>query len=652
MQLHERVGMPRRGFSVIIASMIRTVTFILGLVAVFCATAADYTGQVLIKNPELLILKGEAWSGRVDVKHLASDICAEGDIVRIDGTPTTNGWLEANRILARKIDVLEHRPLPATEEVPGGKIPSGEYLYRFVRTTGTVASVVHGSTGWSWMILRTTTGDVGITIRESNYPYEALRRMIDAEISIRGIVLHSWGNEQRLGAHMSLRGENAIQILRTAPEKPFDAPSFQRVGAIHRVALHGSVLAIGLRRTMIRAADGMVVQAIPSEDAVIPPVGRRVTIVGFAETDPLRPKFTETLFRDEGESADGEDEPLPTETESLFAGFDHGKTIRVEGPVRALYLSSEGFAETLTMDVGGRELTVDISALRQGRSDLPPEGSVLAITGVCVSEYESSSPSDAFPRFRRALLIPRRPADIRIVSKPSWWTPAKLAVCLLVLLILAGLREFLNRSAMRLKLRERTSLAIELHDSLAQFLTGVSLQLDAAEMAENGRRPEIAKTHIGNARAALKSCRENLRYCLGDLRRTAFAEPRMNEAIRQSILPHIGQARLSVRFNASRSRLSDSTVHAIISIARELSVNSVRHGHARRIFIAGEHRDGRIRFSVRDDGIGFEPANCPGSSEGHYGLLGIRERLRDLRGEMRIESRPGKGTKTTITITP
>ena len=632
--------------------MIRIRISIISLLAALCAPAADYTGQVLIKNPELLILKGETWSGRVDVKHLASNVCAEGDIVRIDGAPTTNGWLEANRIFAHKIDILEHRPLPATEEVPGRKIPSGEYLYRFVRTTGTVASVVHGSAGWSWMILRTPTGDVGITIRERNYPYETLRKMIDAEISVRGIVLHSWGNEQRLGAHMSLRGENAIRIIRPAPEKPFDAPAFRKVGDIHRVALRGSVLAVGRRRAMVRATDGTIVQAIPSEDADIPTVGRRVTIVGFAETDPLRLKFTETLFRDEGESFDKEDEPVPTNAESLFGGFDHGKTIRVEGPVRAVYLSSAGLAETLTMDVEGRELTVDISALRKGRSNLPPEGSVLVITGVCVSEYESSSPSDAFPRFRRTLLVPRHPDDIRIISKPSWWTPTKLAVCLLVLLILAGLREFLNRSALRLKLRERTSLAIELHDSLAQFLTGVSLQLDAAEMAENGRKPEIAKAHIRSARAALKSCRENLRYCLGDLRRTAFAEPRLNEAIRQSILPHIGQAKLAVRFNASRSRLSDSIVHAIISIARELSVNSVRHGHARRIFIAGEHRDGRIRFSVRDDGTGFEPANCPGSSEGHYGLLGIRERLRDLHGEMKIDSRPGKGTKTTITIIP
>ena len=317
----------------------------------FCATAADYTGQVLIKNPELLILRGETWSGRVDVKHLAPNVCAEGDIVRIDGDPTTNGWLEANRIFAHKIDILEHRPLPATEEVPGRNIPSGEYLYRFVRTTGTVASVVHGSAGWSWMILRTPTGDVGITIRERNYPYETLRKMIDAEISIRGIVLHSWGNEQRLGAHMSLRGENAIRIIRSAPETPFDAPAFRKVGDIHRVALRGSVLAVGRRRAMIRAADGTIVHAIPSEDADIPPVGRLVTIIGFAETDPLRLKFTETLFRDEGESADGEDEPIPTKTESLFAGFDHGKIIRVEGPVRAVYLSSAGLAEALTMGI-------------------------------------------------------------------------------------------------------------------------------------------------------------------------------------------------------------------------------------------------------------------------------------------------------------
>ena len=69
-----------------------------------------------------------------------------------------------------------------------------------------------------------------------------------------------------------------------------------------------------------------------------------------------------------------------------------------------------------------------------------------------------------------------------------------------------------------------------------------------------------------------------------------------------------------------------------------------------RILIAGEQKDGHIRFSVHDNGSGFDPAACPGAREGHFGLVGIRERLKTLRGEMHISSRPNHGTKVTVSI--
>ena len=55
-------------------------------------------------------------------------------------------------------------------------------------------------------------------------------------------------------------------------------------------------------------------------------------------------------------------------------------------------------------------------------------------------------------------------------------------------------------------------------------------------------------------------------------------------------------------------------------------------------------------FSVRDDGSGFDPDNCPGLRDGHFGLQGVRERIKKFNGEMSIESQPGTGTRIALSF--
>jgi signal transduction histidine kinase len=87
-----------------------------------------------------------------------------------------------------------------------------------------------------------------------------------------------------------------------------------------------------------------------------------------------------------------------------------------------------------------------------------------------------------------------------------------------------------------------------------------------------------------------------------------------------------------------------------MNIIRELSVNAVRHGSARHIWIAGEHKDNTIRFSVKDDGVGFVPENRPGPTQGHFGLQGVKERVAKLGGSLTIKSEIGKGSKIIVEI--
>ena len=74
----------------------------------------------------------------------------------------------------------------------------------------------------------------------------------------------------------------------------------------------------------------------------------------------------------------------------------------------------------------------------------------------------------------------------------------------------------------------------------------------------------------------------------------------------------------------------------------------MHHGGARNIRVDGGIEGGAIRFSVGDDGCGFDPSRCPGPAEGHFGLQGIRERVARLGGRITIESDEGKGTRITV----
>ena len=270
---------------------------------------------------------------------------------------------------------------------------------------------------------------------------------------------------------------------------------------------------------------------------------------------------------------------------------------------------------------------------------------------------------------RNMLVSAEGDESLAVTNLPSFLTPAIIAtvfgsIVFLATLILiwnvflralierkgrALLKEQLGHVKAELKTEERTRLAVELHDSLAQTLTGVSLEIDTAGKFADETNSDMLK-HLGIAARTLKSCRDELRNCLWDLRNRALEAKDINDAIRQTLTPHIAGVELVIRFNVPRARISDNTAHAILRIIRELTLNGIRHGKATKIWIAGSLDGAKLRFSVRDNGSGFNPEEAPGFALGHYGLLGIRERIDAFEGEFRIDSTPGKGTKATIAI--
>jgi len=261
------------------------------------------------------------------------------------------------------------------------------------------------------------------------------------------------------------------------------------------------------------------------------------------------------------------------------------------------------------------------------------------------------------------------PDALTVLKRPSWWTAGRSMTAIgLLLAIILGVtiwnrslkslaerrgreltEETVSRVASELKVRERTRLAVELHDSIAQNLTGAIMEIRTG-VRLGGTNHDGMLDHLEMAQKTLESCRHELRNCIWDLRNRALEQTDMDKAIRLTVTPQIGPASLAVRFAVPRERISDNSAHAILRIIRELAVNAVRHGHATAIKVAGSVENGKLMFAVSDNGCGFDPSSAPGVEDGHFGLQGIRERVAAFDGEMSVDSAPGRGAKITISI--
>ena len=109
-------------------------------------------------------------------------------------------------------------------------------------------------------------------------------------------------------------------------------------------------------------------------------------------------------------------------------------------------------------------------------------------------------------------------------------------------------------------------------------------------------------------------------------------------------------AATEIDMDIPRGKLDDSSMHAMLSIIRELTANAVTHGHAKTISIRGSTVGETLVITVSDDGVGFDVATRPRTADGHFGLAGAEERALQHGGGLSVESSPGGGTRATITL--
>ena len=590
---------------------------------------------------------------------------------------------------AGKVTLIAHGPAPEPIDASADDIYAGRLTYAPVRVSGIVADAFRDETDPNFTFLALRSGERTLYLPSVHMTDDDLARLIDATVSVVGYCssYRGLGPRARIGYEVYYDGPSSIAVLRPAPADPFAVPEL--AGDVHAVwsprtsgplrrRTGGEVVAVWQETKLLVRTRGGDLSTVELARPPAPPCGSFIEAAGLPETDFYHLNLSRAVCR-EARPFTVSNPPPETVTAAYMMTDDrgrrkfrvglHGRTVRLTGTVSALPGggSRDGVLHLLS---GDRLVSVDASAVPAALDRLAVGGTA-EVTGVCVMETENWRPQAPFPHIVRASVVVRSADDIRVLARPPWWTPGRglavigsLLVALVAILVWNRIlrrlverrgrqlfREQIARASSDLRIGERTRLAVELHDSLAQNLTGIALEVEAAK-DYNGTVPEEMRGHLDFASRALRSCREELRNCMWDLRSSTLEEKDMGEAIRKALLPHVTGTDLRIRFHVPRAKFSDMTTQALVKAIRELTLNAIRHGGAATVRIAGELDEDGLMCSVRDDGAGFDPDDCPGLLQGHFGLQGVKERIEQLGGTFSIASRPGHGAKAIITLPP
>jgi len=187
---------------------------------------------------------------------------------------------------------------------------------------------------------------------------------------------------------------------------------------------------------------------------------------------------------------------------------------------------------------------------------------------------------------------------------------------------------------------ERRRLAGEIHDTLAQGLTAIVAQLEAAEQARH--RPEEWSRHLTQARSLARSSLTEARRSVRALRPEQLENATLAEALGELTSGWSQQSGIAAELETAgtATRAPADTDAALFRVAQEALTNVSRHAKASKVRLTLTYLDDTLLLDVADDGVGFEPAG----DSGGYGLIGMRQRLARVGGALTVESTPGYGS--------
>ncbi len=619
------------------------------------------------------------------------DLIPRGMEVEVHGI--TGAGHFAPLICPTDLRLLGPAPLPQAVPLSLAEVLDGRWDCQRVRLSGVVQSSENP-------FAFSESGRLTVAAHGGRIPISSLKplpdpgRLVDAEVDVTGVVFTYFNHRgEAVGAHLEIESAEDLTIRRLGALDPFAAPetplatlcSFSPAGmTFHRVRSTGVVTLSVPGHYLYLQNQGRGVRVETQSMQPLAP-GDLVEAAGFVDVSEHFGKFHDTVVRKIGHAA----KPAPIQVDrrrvlgtmppgNVTDADDidgilfrlHGRLEKVdaanpEGP--RLILESEGYLVTATLVNRNAPDRLDRTAAERLAALRP--GCQLQIDGILQVELASGWPAQGYPSPQSFSVLVHAPEDIVVTRPAAWWTPRRLWMLLggsgAALLVTLGWNWLLRRrvekrsaqlaqeiqgrreAAVKFEatLQERERLAADLHDSLEQMLTSLALQLEAGH-ALRAEAPARSAAHLHIAAQLLARSREEVRRSVWDLRNENLGGRTLPEALQDFVALLRGAAGPQIRILTEGAvRPTPSLIAGnLLLLAREALTNVLKHARASQVAIVVLYGATTVQIRITDDGLGFDPAARPGPQEGHFGLLGMQERMKRLGGRLTVTSAPGEGT--------
>lgn len=425
-------------------------------------------------------------------------------------------------------------------------------------------------------------------------------------------------------------------------------------GLDERVALHGVITSVRNDGFYLRDASGSTFVRAAQGDAH--PPGNEVEVEGYASVTPFRPIFRATGVKLLGSGAAPAFLAFHPETEKHWSSFQH-ELVRVS----CEFLSQRDNLTGCILQCRRGAIFFEARLPGGNAPDGLQAGDQLTLTGIL--ECTTTRPLPRFDWVDGFRVHLAGPQAVTITRKAPWWNMERILIALGIAgsFIFLGfvwnflLRRQVARQAAIISRQnelgvvkdERQRIARELHDTLEQELTGLSMQLGNVA-AEIGASDDPLRERLSLAQRMLQHCRLEARASVSDLRDPNLLMRDLPEALREALSQQVDQTGTQLDFSVAGSSVSlrATTQNHLLRIAREAVSNALRHGKASQIRFQLTFSAEGVALEIEDNGCGFDASqNVP---VGHFGLIGMAERANKIGAEFSLTSSPGAGTKVCL----
>jgi signal transduction histidine kinase len=593
----------------------------------------------------------------------------EGDLVwpavgdRIEVTGVTGEGLFAPVIRgvgdgAPEIAILSHNDLPEPRKVGPDELERPDLDCEWIEVEAHVREVLMNS---GQVILECQSGvhEFHVLIEGPLPPESVPWDLAESRVRIRGVAATIF-NTSRQMTRRFLRVNSLADVVRFDPPSRQVEPRRVRADELFRFTGAGPDALVRVSGTVTLAipGSGLFLRTdggglwVQTAQPVVAVPGSFVEADGWPRVGPMRPILRARNVRVTGKG----ESPRPVELDGrgVLHAQHQAELVSLEAELLDVFRGEEG----TTLELRDRGTVFrGLLGSRDGRLPELVPGSRVRMNGI--AQITSAGAFAPLQEEDKLLLLLRSPADVEVLSLPPWWTTPR--VMMTSAAIIAGLLALYawNRTKRRRKqeaqrrefeavLAERGRFAREIHDSLAQGLTSISLQLECVR-DQVVTDPDKACLHLENARGLVRDSMREARRTVWNLRPLALGEADLASALQRfaSDLTRDGKIAAHQEIEGTPRPLSAEHENALLRIGQEALTNAVRYSGAGRIVVRLRFGNDWVMLSVHDDGRGFDVAERAGKG---YGLTGMHERVAALGGSLSIDSQPGEGTEVSATL--